>query len=82
MDTMGVPHTMSTCLMKNIVITGLDKEYEVELPQAYTKETIPASEKHIPTQEDLQSWPHLNEVVLPKINGTIDMLIGNNVADA
>ncbi|VDI48901.1 Hypothetical predicted protein [Mytilus galloprovincialis] len=43
---------------------------------------MPVAKTHIPTNEEIVKWPHLNNIVLPDINGTIGLMIGNNVPDA
>ncbi|XP_014672653.1 PREDICTED: uncharacterized protein LOC106813111 [Priapulus caudatus] len=82
LDTMGVPHTMSTYTVKGIEVCDLQAEFEVCLPKTYTNVRMPVSKCHIPTQVDIAHWPHLKGINLPEIQGEIGLLIGNNVPDA
>ena len=82
-DTIGVPHTMSTYAVKGIEICNLQMDSFVELPRLYTKEKMPVSRGHIPTNDDISNWSHLSDVTLPQINADIGLLIGkNHVPDA
>ncbi len=81
-DTMGVPHTMTTYSLKGLVLSDLDSQHFIELGEVYTKDTIPATYAHIPQQSDIEKWPHLAGVTLPQIHSGVDLLIGNNIADA
>jgi hypothetical protein len=40
---------------------------------------MPVSSIHIPTSDELLKWPHLNGVRIPDIEGTIGLMIGNNI---
>ena len=81
-DTMGKSHNMSTYAVSNLEVCDLQNVNSVELNSVYTKDTIPASSNHIPKEEDLVQWPHLDGISLPQIDATVELLIGNQVADA
>ena len=88
--TMGVPHTMSTYAVKSIEVCNLQMDSFVELPRLCTKERMPVSRGHIPTNDDISNWSYLSDVSLPQINAdysdyvsdAYSLLIGNNVPDA
>ena len=82
LNTMGVTHKMYSYELKNVVISDLAHQHVIQLPSLYTKEKMPVSQHHIPTTEDIQRWPHLEDLVLPKISADVGLLIGNNVPDA
>jgi hypothetical protein len=82
LDTMGVPHTLDTCVIKGLEICDLQLQNSIELPKVYTKSKIPVSKSHIPTNDDVHKWEHLADLDLPVINEDIGLLIGNNVPDA
>lgn len=81
-DTLGVPHHLSTRKVKGLEISDLDGKHTVGLPYVYTKEKIPASREHVPNNADLAKWEHLSDVELPEIDGEVELLIGNNIPDA
>lgn len=40
---------------------------------------MPVDKGNIPRQSDLQRWPHLGDVHLPRIDSEVELLIGINV---
>jgi transposase InsO family protein len=81
-DTMGVPHNLTTQVVKGLEICDLSGQHSVRIPEAYTKESIPATAKHIPRNEDIERWQHLRGIDLPQVDAPIEILIGNNIPDA
>ena len=69
-------------LVHDLEVTDLDENYIVKLPILYTREEIPVSKDDIPTQEDVDRWPHLGSVYLPTVNAKIGLLIACNVPEA
>ncbi|PIK41880.1 hypothetical protein BSL78_21277 [Apostichopus japonicus] len=57
---------------------------QVNLPQVFTKSSLPVEEWHIPNERDIAAWDHLRDVELPSLSNvhSIDLLIGNNVPAA
>ena len=82
LDTMGSSCKMFTYLIKGLEISSLDGANYFDLPTMYTKDEMPVSIQHIPTQNDISQWSHLSDVFLPRINSSIGLLIGNNVPNA
>lgn len=82
LDTMGSSCTIRTSAVKELQVCDLQLKNTVDLPTTYTTAEMPISRVHIPTQEDIAEWPHLQDVELPQMDSPIDLLIGSNVADA
>ncbi|VDI57782.1 Hypothetical predicted protein [Mytilus galloprovincialis] len=82
LNTMGTPHRMSTYALNGLQVCDIDTNSVIDLPTVYTKDKMPVAKTHIPTNEEIVKWPHLNNIVLPDIDGTIGLMIGNNVPDA
>jgi hypothetical protein len=82
LDTMGAPYTYETYLCKGLEVSSLHSDDFILLPSVYTKDKMPVSANHILVQDDIMKWDHLNDVVLPHIDTTVGILIGNNVPDA
>ncbi|XP_014675467.1 PREDICTED: uncharacterized protein LOC106815516 [Priapulus caudatus] len=82
LDTMGTPHSMTTHRISGLEISDLDGRDHVRLPPLYTKKRIPATQRHISTQHDIERWDHLQGITLPTLDADIGLLIGNNVPDA
>jgi len=73
---------MTTFSIKGLILNKLDEHNSFHLDRVYTKNNIPANDRHIPRANDIEEWAHLDEVIIPEINASIDILIGNDVVDA
>ena len=68
---------------ENLVVRGFKSATKVPLPAAYSRNSIPLDEAHIPTPETARQWPHLNSLsnqLAPKQDCPIGLLIGYNCA--
>ena len=68
-------------LIRDLVVSGLDENDFVSLPALYTRPEIPVCEKDIPTQEDVDQWPHLGDVFIPHVDTEIGLLIVSDVPE-
>lgn len=66
-------------VVKGLTISDLGENVFIELPAMYTRPEIPVSEEDIPTQSDVNRWPHLSAVYLPEVNAVIGLLIACDV---
>ena len=66
-------------VVKDLVISDLDENVFIELPALYTRPEIPVSKEDIPTQSDIDQWPHLYGVSLPEVDAKIGLLIACDV---
>ncbi|XP_014677761.1 PREDICTED: uncharacterized protein LOC106817594 [Priapulus caudatus] len=82
LDTIGTPHCMTTRRISDLEISDLDGSDHVRLLPLYTKKRIPVTQRHIPTQHDIERWDHLQGITLPTLDADIGLPIGNNVPDA
>ena len=69
-------------LVRDLVISDLDENNFIALPVLYTRTEIPVTKDDIPTQEDVDLWPHLSGVYLPNICAEIRLLIASDVPEA
>ena len=67
---------------RDFEVYDIKLNHSVELPTAYSKDVLPVSRSHIPTQKDIEWWPHLDGVTHAVIKGNIGLLIGSIVPDA
>jgi hypothetical protein len=81
-NTMGMSQKMNTMKVRGLQISDIQSQSTIDMPEVYTKDIIPVTKSHIPTESDISRWPHLQDVALPQIEAGIDLLIGNNVPDA
>ena len=69
-------------LLRNITVSDLDENDFINLSTLYTRPEIPVNGKDIPTQEDVDRWPHLNGVFIPHVDTEIGLLIASDVPEA
>lgn len=80
--TMSQDKSVGSYVLKDLEVSGLSQEVYCALPEVYTQETMPVTTANIASQKDLECWPHLSNICLPKINAGIELLIGANVPEA
>ena len=80
--TMNQEKVVKTCMVSGMEISGIESNDYLELPEVYSQSSIPVKEENIPNQKDVDQWPYLHEVKIPKIEADIGLLIGNNVPKA
>jgi len=68
-------------LIRDLEVSGLDENDFVSLPALYTRPEIPVCEEDIPTQEDVDQWPHLGGVLIPHVDTEIGLLIVSDVPE-
>ena len=72
----------NSCFIRDLVVSDLDENHFVHLPTLYTRPEIPVNKNDIPTQEDVDQWPHLDGVFIPQVVAEIDILIASDVPKA
>eukprot|EP00112_Aurelia_sp_Birch-Aquarium-sp1_P005483 Seg1622.10 transcript_id=Seg1622.10/GoldUCD/mRNA.D3Y31 product="hypothetical protein" pseudo=true protein_id=Seg1622.10/GoldUCD/D3Y31 len=70
--------------MASLRITNLEENVFVEIPQAFAMKTLNISRDAIAKQEDVERWPHLQDIKLPRElkDAKISLLIGVNIPEA
>ena len=69
-------------LVRDLVMSDLDESNFIALPVLYTRTEIPVTKDDIPTQEDVDLWPHLGGVYFSNVSAEIDLLISSDVPEA
>lgn len=82
LTTMSSTKQVKSCLLRDLEVSGLEESNFINLPKVFTQKTIPVTREIIPTQKDIDKWPHLQEIKLPCTDAEIGLLIGNNVHEA
>ena len=82
LTTMGEQKTVSCKAVPDLEVSSLEGDDFIELTEVFTQKVIPVSKENIPTQEDVDKWPHLPGVQIPSINAEVGLLIGTDVAKA
>ena len=65
-------------LVQNLEVFDLDRNHFVELPMLISRKTLPVSTEDIPTQKDVERWPHLRGLKIPQLDASVGLLIGND----
>ena len=82
LTTLEKQNSVTECRVFKLEVLDLDVHNYVELPAVFSTPKLQVSEESIPRQEDVNMYPHLNGIQLPKIDACIGLLIGNDVLKA
>lgn len=82
LKTMNEEKPVCTHVVSGLEVSSLSGDDFIDLPDVFTQRTIPVGKENIPLQKDLEKWPYLKEVKLPRIETDIGLLIGANVPKA
>lgn len=82
LKTMGEERIVNSHIVSGLEVSSLDCNEFLELPNTFSQKTIPATKGNIPLQEDVERWPHLQEVSIPKLKAEMGLLIGTNAPKA
>ena len=82
LTTLAQKRSIHSHKISGMEVAGLEENAFLRLPDVYTHESIPVTHKNIPSQEDIQKWPYLNNVLVKRINADIGLLIGVNAPKA
>ena len=80
--TMGQEKVVSSNIVSGLEVAALEGDSFLELPRAYTQESMPVNRGNIPTERDIKQWSYLKDIHLPQIDAGIELLIGTNVPKA
>lgn len=79
---MGQEKVVNCNIVSGLEVAALEGNEFLELPGAYTQESMPVNKGNIPSERDIEPWPHLKHIHLPQIEEEIELLIGTNVPKA
>ncbi|KAL7852287.1 hypothetical protein SRHO_G00180720 [Serrasalmus rhombeus] len=82
LTTMGEQKIVRSTAVAGLEVSGLHNNNFLELTEVFSQKAIPVSKANIPSQEEVDRWPHLKDVRIPSISGEIGLLIGANVPRA
>ncbi|KAK7930431.1 hypothetical protein WMY93_006826 [Mugilogobius chulae] len=80
--TMGQEKVVSSYVVPELEVAALENDTFMDLPKAYTQQSMPVHRVNIPMNQDLSKWPYLRHLSLPQIEAGIELLIGTNVPRA
>ena len=82
LSTLTQSELVKSTIIQGLEVYDLEGKNAIEIPKAYTQSKLPVGRADIPTQEEVEKWPHLRQIPLPRIDAEIELLIGNNVPRA
>ena len=81
-----ISNVMENCdsAIASLEIMDLDNTVSIDVPQAFVVRKLNISKDAVATQEDVKSWPYMEDMVLPaKLEDcTVNLLIGVDVPEA
>ena len=80
LTTIEKENSDTECEVVNLEVYDLEENVFFELPTVFSRPVLPVSPSDIPTQEDVDRWPHLQGIDIPHIDAQVDLLIGNDNA--
>ena len=83
LTTMGSSRNVDTALVNDLVVSDLDENVAILLPEVLSRPAVPVGRDEIQKQEDVDRWLHLQgHVYLTDLNSGVDLLIGADVPEA
>ncbi|XP_060575232.1 uncharacterized protein LOC132732747 [Ruditapes philippinarum] len=77
--------TVTTRRIKNLVVRAFDSDLRLEIPNAYTRNIMPANRSHIPSPQIARKWPYLEHIadkLMPVSDCEVGLLIGYDCSRA
>jgi len=81
LTTMEREHSKTDFCIVSLEVLDLDEVNFIESPSVFTRRKLSVAAENIATQEDIDRWPHLSGIQLPKIDTNVDLLIGTDVPE-
>lgn len=78
LTTMGSERKVSSHILSDLEVSGLEEENYIDLPQTFTQPSIPVKKENIPLQTDVKQWPYLHGVRILHIAAEVGLLIGRD----
>lgn len=79
--TMGQEKVVSSNIVSGLEVAALEGDNFLELPRAYTQESMPVHRGNILTERDIKQWSYLKHIHLPQIDAGIELLIGTKALE-
>ena len=83
LTTMDSSKDVDATLVNDLMVSDLDENVAILLPEVLSRPAMSVSRDVIPKQEDVERWSHLQgHVYLTDLNSGVDLLIGADVPEA
>jgi hypothetical protein len=81
LTTLETANALTECSIVNLEILDLNEDSTVELPKVFSRPSLPISRESVPNQRDVNRWPHLKGINIPRIDAEVGLLIGSDVPE-
>ena len=82
LSTLEKKNSVTNSFLVRDLVSDLDENEWISLLTLYVRPEIPVWSSDILTQEDVDQWPHLQGVFLPRLHAEVDLLIASDVPKA
>ena len=80
LTTMSDKDAKSQSLVVCLEISDLCGNHTIELPNVFSRPSLPVTTDDIPRQTDADRWAYLNGIHIPHIDAEIELLVDNDAA--
>ena len=81
LTTMEKEQSKTDCCIVSLEVLDLDEVNLIELPSVFTRKKLPVAAENVATQDDIDRWPHLSGIQLPKVDANVGLLIGSDAPE-
>ena len=81
LTTMEKENSRAESHILRLEVLDLEEENLVELPMVFTRPKLPVSTDNAANQEDIDRWPHLAGIKVPRIDAGVGLLIGSDAPE-
>ena len=81
LTTMDKENSKTESLVVSLEVLDLEEENLVQLPIVFTRPKLPVSVASAANQQDVDRWPHLAGISIPKIEADVGLLIGSDAPE-
>ena len=74
----GEGQVISSSVLEGLEVSAIEGRDWRSLPVVFTLPRLPVSGQDMFLEGDLPDWPHLNDIYLPQVSTSVDLLIGIN----
>lgn len=82
LTTLQGEENLAESSLVSLQMTDLNYENTIQLPQVYSRSSLPIPTEDIATQQDMNRWPYLRGVIIPTIEAEIRLPIRSDVPHA
>ena len=81
LTTMEKENSRAESHIVRLEVLDLEEDNLVELPMVFTRPKLPVSTDNAANQENIDRWPHLAGIKIPRIDAGVGLLIGSDAPE-